>query len=77
MGYSPHVATSSASAPPAPTVWPDVAELVNQVIGGPDSDLNNAACTGLLENLASRDHPLDPLLRGEALAFWRRWCDGA
>ena len=61
---------------PAPPVWPAVAELVNRVVGGPDADLDNAACTCFLENLASRDHPLDQLLRGEALAYWRRWCDG-
>jgi len=59
-----------------PTVWSAVAELVNRVVGGPDADLDNAACTCFLENLASRDHPLDPFLRGEALAYWRRWCDG-
>jgi len=62
--------------PPARAVWPAVAELVNRVVGGPDADLDNAACTCFLENLASRDHPLDQLLHGEALAYWRRWCDG-
>lgn len=58
------------------TVWPAVADLVNRVVGGPDPDLDNAACTCFLEHLARRDHPLDRLLRGEALAYWRRWCDG-
>lgn len=57
-------------------VWPAVADLLNRVVGGPDPDLDNAACTCFLENLARRDHPLDPLLRGEALAYWRRGCDG-
>lgn len=57
-------------------VWHAVADLLNRVVGGPDPDLDNAACTCFLENLARRDHPLDPLLRGEALAYWRRWCDG-
>jgi hypothetical protein len=61
----------------SPAMWPAVAELLNRVVGGSDPDLDNAACTCFLENLASRDHPLDPLLRGEALAYWRRWCDGA
>ena len=59
----------------APTIWPEVADLVNAVVGGPDPDLDNAACTCFLESLASRDHPLDPSLRGHALAYWRRCCD--
>lgn len=62
--------------PSAAPVWSAVADLVNRVVGGSDADLDNAACTCFLEHLASRDHPLDPLLRGEALAYWRRWCDG-
>lgn len=60
----------------APSVWPAVADLVNRVVGGPDADLENAACTCLLENLASRDHPLDQFLRGRALAYRRRVCEG-
>ncbi len=60
----------------APTAWPAVADLVNGVVGGPDANLDSAACTCFLEHLASCDHPLDQLLRGEALAYWRRWCDG-
>ncbi|MCK5945023.1 MAG: hypothetical protein KAI24_23750 [Planctomycetes bacterium] len=61
---------------PSPSVWPAVAQLLNRVVGGPDAGLSDAACTCFLENLASRDHPLGPLLRGEALACWQRWCDG-
>jgi hypothetical protein len=61
----------------APPAWHALAELLNRLVGGPDDELDNAACTCFLEGLAERDHPLDPLLRGEALAYWRRWCGGA
>jgi hypothetical protein len=59
------------------SVWPAVAELLNRVVGGADNVLDEAACTCFVENLASRDHSLDHLLRGAALNYWRRWCDGA
>jgi hypothetical protein len=61
----------------APATWEALAELVNQVVGGDDDELDNAACTCFLEGLAERDHPLDALLRGEALAYWRSWCSSA
>lgn len=57
------------------SVWTAVADLLNRVIGVADGDVNNAACTCFLENLASRDHPLDQLLRGQTLTYWRLWCD--
>lgn len=67
-----HYVLDCSAAP----LWSAVADLVNRFVGGPDAGLDNAACTCFLEKLASRDHPLDGLLRGEALAHWRRWCDG-
>jgi hypothetical protein len=56
--------------------WQRLAALANSTVGSGDHDLDEAMCTCFLENLAARDHPLDELLRGEALAYWRRWCDG-
>lgn len=56
--------------------WQGLAAFANRTVGGGNHDLEEAMCTCFLENLAARDHPLDDLLRGEALAYWRRWCDG-
>ena len=54
-------------------VWPNLASLLNEVVDGSDSELDNAAATCFIENLASRDHPLKPFLRGEALDYWSLW----
>jgi hypothetical protein len=56
--------------------WRPLADFMNEVVGSSDADLDNAACTCFLENLASPNHPLAPHLRGEALAYWQQWCDG-
>lgn len=52
--------------------WSMVADLVNDVVGK-GGDLDEAACTCLLENLARHDHPLRPLLVGEAAGYWDLW----
>ena len=57
--------------------WTALAELLNEAVGGSDEDMDNAACTCFLENLAAKTHPLGPFLRGEALMHWNRWCDPA
>ena len=56
--------------------WKGLAAFANNAVGGGDQELDEAVCTCFLENLAGRNHPLDQLLRGEALVYWRRWCDG-
>ena len=53
--------------------WRSLAGLLNDTVGDSADDLDgliNAACTCFLENLATEEHPLRPLLRGEALADW-------
>lgn len=57
--------------------WTGLPGFANSAVGGGDHELDEAVSTCFLENLASRDHPLDQLLRDEALAYWRRWCGGA
>jgi len=52
----------------APETWERLASLVNEIVGGLDAELDNAACTCLLENLAAPSHPMKGLLRNAALA---------
>ena len=52
--------------------WSSIADLVNDLVAAGD-DLDEAVCTCLLESLASRDHPLRPLLVGEAADYWDEW----
>jgi hypothetical protein len=54
-----------------PASWEGIAGVLNRVVGGDDVD--NAACTCFLENLAAPGHPLRPLLRGDALTHWIEW----
>ncbi len=55
--------------------WKAMAALIGEIVGGRDANLDNAACTCFLENLASRDHPLGAFLTGEPLAYWKAWSD--
>jgi len=50
-----------------------LAAFVNRVIGGPDEELENAACTCFLENLAAPGHPIRTLLSADALRYWDRY----
>ena len=59
-----------------PGAWDRLADLVNSTVGATEASLTNAACTCFLENLAHLSHPLNSRLQGDALAFWRRWCEG-
>lgn len=43
------------------------------MVGGPDRELDEAACTCFLENLATPDHPLSSHLAGPALRYWTDW----
>ncbi len=61
------------SHPVKPESWERLAAIVNRVVGGEDAELDNAACTCFLENLASPSHPMKPLLRDAALAYWLIW----
>jgi hypothetical protein len=56
-----------------PESWERLAAIVNRVVGGEDAELDNAACTCFLENLASPSHPMKPWLRDAALAYWLIW----
>ncbi|MEQ8766513.1 MAG: hypothetical protein RL885_21545 [Planctomycetota bacterium] len=53
-------------------VWRSLASLLNEIVGSGD-DIDNAACTCFLENLACDTHPLQELLQGQALEQWRKW----
>lgn len=53
--------------------WSALAILVNGIAGGSDQAASEAAATCLLENLAEPSHPLEPLLEGEALRYWKTW----
>jgi len=53
--------------------WKNMAQLLNKAVGGSDKDLDNAACTCFIENLAAPEHPLRGLLLGEALQYWLYW----
>jgi hypothetical protein len=53
--------------------WERLAALANRLAGGHDTELDNAVCTCFLENLASPEHPMKPLLHGQALAYWKKW----
>jgi hypothetical protein len=59
--------------PPSTESWRALALLVNSFVRDDGSELDEAACTCFLENLAQPDHPLRSLLEGEALHYWKRW----
>ena len=74
---SPHGVFAACSqyvreTPRSPQVWRALAAVLNSAIGAGD-DVDNAACTCFLENLANGDHPLAEHLRGSALEYWREW----
>ncbi len=52
-----------------------LAELLNSQVGGDDGDLDNAAATCFLENLAGDPGTdrLRKMLRAEAARYWDRW----
>jgi len=50
------------------SAWNVLGSLLNEIVDGADGDLDNAACTCFLENVAVPDHPLRSHLQGEALA---------
>jgi len=56
-----------------PAGWKALAELLNEMVGGNDKELDEAACTCFLENLAAPAHPVRTHLRGAALTYWVRW----
>ncbi len=58
-----------------PEGWKALAEVLNEMIGGQDGELDEAACTCFLENLAQPGHPILVHLRGSALDFWRSQAD--
>ena len=72
----PHARTSREKQEITEGAWSALGSLLNEVVGGADEDLDNAACTCFLENVAVPDHPLRSHLQGEALAFWERWEGG-
>ena len=50
-----------------------IGRVVNQIVGGPDKDLDNAACTCFLENLAGDYPQLESELLGDARRYWDAW----
>jgi hypothetical protein len=58
--------------PPTEQSWRAMATLINSIVGSADADLDEAACTCFLENLACIDHPLRSLLNDKAAAYWQQ-----
>lgn len=55
------------------STWKQIAAFVNDIVGGRDPVLDEAACVCFLEGLAAPNHPLARWLEGEASEFWREW----
>lgn len=60
-------------SPPPAHAWHSIGSLVNLLSESHDQELQEALCTCFLENLASKNHPLEGELREPALGYWRYW----
>ena len=50
--------------------WKNIGTYINSVVDGSNSDLDNAACTCFIENIARSGHPIEVHLSGCANKYW-------